>query len=97
MVVATSSSEGAGFHSLFGPGMRMSGSFPRPVGDAELILFSPGVNRGDLEPVDRPGVPLFATWKATRGWLEAKHGPSADVSVFPCAVHQLVTQTVPFE
>jgi lactate racemase len=97
VVVATSSSEGAGFHSLFGPGMRMAGSFPRPVGDAELVIFSPGVNRGDLEPVDKPSVPLLATWEATREWLEAKHGPVATVSVFPCAVHQMVTETVAFD
>ena len=95
VLVATSSSEGAGFHSLFGPGMRMAGSFPRPVGDAELVIFSPGVNRGDLEPVDKD-VELFGTWAQTRRWLEAKHGPMADVSVFPCAVHQMVTRTVPF-
>lgn len=97
VVVATSSSEGAGFHSLFGPGMRMGGLAPRPVGDAELVVFSPGVNRGDLEPQDKDGRPLLATWPETVAWLEAKHGPAADVSVFPCAVHQMVTATVGFD
>lgn len=93
VVVASSASEGAGFHSLFGPGMRMGGMAGRPIGDAELVIFSPGVNRGDLEPQDKASVPLFATWEETRAWLEAKHGDSATVSVFPCAVHQMVTST----
>lgn len=94
VVVATSASEGAGFHSLFGPGMRMGGMATRPVGDADLVLFSPGVNHGDLEPQDRDTVPLFATWPETVRWLTAKHGRAATVSVFPSAVHQMVVRTV---
>lgn len=98
VVVATSCAEGPGFHSLFGPGMRMGANAPRRlVADADLVVFSPGVNHGDIEPQDRGALTLLATWERTRAWLEAKHGPSASVSVFPSAVHQLVTETVPFD
>lgn len=89
VVVVTAASEGAGFHSLFSPHMIFGGAAPRSVGDAGLVLVSPGVNRGDLEAQDRDRR-LFSTWALCREWLEATHGPRASVSVFPSAVHQLV-------
>ncbi len=95
VVMATAASEGAGFHSLFGRGMRFGGPAPRPPGDCDLVLFAPGAARGDLEPEDRDTVPLFGTWDDTVAWLRAKHGEAATVSVFPSAVTQLVTRTVP--
>ena len=93
VVVASSASEGQGFHSLFGPGMRTFPAGPARSGpDYDLVLFSPGVRRGDLEPDQRDRAPLFSTWEDTVAWLAAKHGTSATVSVFPCAVTQLVTE-----
>jgi len=96
VVMATAASEGAGFHSLFGRNMHFGGPAPRPPGDCDLVLFAPGAARGDLEPEDRDALPLFRTWDDTVAWLTAKHGADATVSVFPSAVTQLVTETVPF-
>jgi hypothetical protein len=91
VVVASAASEGQGFHSLFGPGMsKFSGGSAGPADDLDVVLFSPGVRRGDLEPDQRDRAPLFATWDDTVAWLAAKHGAEATVSVFPCAVTQLV-------
>jgi hypothetical protein len=92
VVVASAASEGQGFHSLFGPGMRFSGAFPQPEQDFELVLFGTGVRRGDLEPDQRDRAPLFGSWEETLSWLVDKHGSSASVSVFPSAVTQLVTE-----
>jgi nickel-dependent lactate racemase len=88
VVMASAASEGPGFHSLFGPGMRFGGPLPRPPGECEFAFFAPGVSRGDL--TDRERIPLFETWEQTRRWLAARHGRNAEVTVFPCAVTQLV-------
>jgi nickel-dependent lactate racemase len=90
VVMATAGSEGPGFHSLFGPGMRFAGGLQLPAGRNDLVLFSPGVTSCDLPDRDRRSMPLFSTWEKTRAWLAGKHGLHARVSVFPCAVTQLV-------
>jgi lactate racemase len=90
VVVACAGSEGQGFHALFGPGMKMWHGASMPGNDAELVLFSPGIRPGDLEPEVRANAALFATWEDTVRWLAAKHGRQATVSVFPSAVTQLV-------
>jgi nickel-dependent lactate racemase len=90
VVMASAGSEGPGFHSLFGPGMRFGGRLQRPEGDHEFALFVPGVTRSDLPVPDRASVPLFATWEETRQWLAVRHGRHAMASVFPCAVTQMV-------
>lgn len=93
VVVASAGSEGRGFHSLFGMDKRFTGGAPVPPGEnVDLVLFSPGVRRGDLDPEHRDRAPLFATWEETVEWLAAKHGPGTTVSVFPSAVTQLVTE-----
>lgn len=90
VVMATAGSEGPGFHSLFGPGMRFGGGLQRPAGKVDFVLFSPGVTSRDLPDRDRETFSLFTTWEMTREWLAGKHGPHARVSVFPCAVTQVV-------
>jgi nickel-dependent lactate racemase len=95
VVVASAGSEGQGFHALFGPGMALWHGAILPGGDAELVLFSPGIRPGDLEPDLRQQAPLFATWDETMRWLVAKHGQQATASVFPSAVTQLVDAVYP--
>jgi hypothetical protein len=70
--------------------MRFGGGLQRPAGEIDFVLFSPGVTSCDLPDRDRGTVPLFADWDGTREWLAGKHGSHARVSVFPCAVTQLV-------
>jgi nickel-dependent lactate racemase len=91
IVIAAASTEGLGFHSLFGPGMHLAAPRATRVRDRELVFFAPGMTPGCLSPGTAEGTTMFATWEQTRGWLEAKHGPSARVAVFPCATIQLAS------
>jgi lactate racemase len=92
VVVALAGSEGIGFHSLFGPGMRLGGTRATRVRGRDLVFFSPGVERGELNDAARAETPLFATWAETRRWLEDKHGARATAAVFPCATIQLAEE-----
>jgi nickel-dependent lactate racemase len=89
VVIAATASEGLGYHSLFGPGMRLAAQRPTRVRGRDLVFFSPGVSLGALSDPTRSGTVLLPTWKDTLAWLSAKHGASARVAVFPCATMQL--------
>ena len=90
VVIATASTEGAGFHSLYGPGMPFGDLVARPVPGFDLVVFSPGVATGDLTAAQRETIVLCGSWEATRAWLSAKHGAHASVAVFPCGTTQLL-------
>jgi lactate racemase len=94
VVVASAGSEGQGFHALFGPGMKLGHGASLPGFGSELVLFCPGVSRGDLEPDLLDQAHLFSTWEETLGFLVEKHGDRANVSVFPSAVTQLVDNII---
>jgi lactate racemase len=89
VVIAATSSEGLGYHSLFGPGMRLAAKRPTRVRGRDLIFYAPGMSRGGLSDDTRPGTVLLPTWEDTVAWLTAKHGAKASVAVFPCATMQL--------
>ena len=89
LVVALDGSEGLGFHSLFGPGMRLAAPRATRVKGRDLVFFSPCVDGGSLPAPARDETLLFRTWEETLAWLRAKHGDEASVAVFPCATMQL--------
>ncbi len=89
IVLAIAASEGMGFHSLFGDGMRLGGRFPTKVRGRRLIFFSPNVTMGDIDRSQRSDVILHGSWSDTVEWLAARHGPHPSVAVFPCASMQL--------
>jgi nickel-dependent lactate racemase len=89
VVIAATSSEGLGYHSLFGPGMRLAAKRPTRVRGRDLVFFAPGMAPGGLSNDTRPGTVLLPTWEDTVAWLTAKHGAKATVAVFPCATMQL--------
>ena len=93
VVLAAAASEGAGFHSLYGPGMQLAAaaSGRGPVGARELIYFMPGVNQADLATAGLRDVVLTRTWEQTLEALRARHGSRARVAVFPCGTIQLAT------
>jgi len=95
IVIAAAATEGLGFHSLFGPGMRLAAPRATRVRDRDLVFFAPGMARGCLPSGSAEGTTMFSTWEQTRDWLEAKHGPSATVAVFPCATMQLASPGPP--
>jgi nickel-dependent lactate racemase len=91
IVLCTAASEGFGFHSLHGPGMRLpnTGNMAARFAPRELVIFSPGINRRDLSPATREAVTLCRTWEETVGVLRDRHGPGTRVAVFPCGAIQL--------
>jgi nickel-dependent lactate racemase len=89
VVIAATASEGLGYHSLFGPGMRLAAQRPTRVRGRDLVFYTPGVSLGALSDPTRTGTVLLPTWEDTLAWLVAKHGPAATVAVFPCATMQL--------
>jgi nickel-dependent lactate racemase len=91
VVVALAGSEGLGFHSLFGPGMALGATTATRLSGRDLAFFCPNLQRGELPAPVAGDTILFQRWEETIAWLEAKHGRSAGVSVFPCATLQLVT------
>jgi hypothetical protein len=93
VVLCTAASEGFGFHSLHGPGMRLAntGNMAARFAPRELVIFSPGINRYDLSPATREAVTLCRTWEETVGLLRDRHGSGTRVAVFPCGALQLAT------
>jgi nickel-dependent lactate racemase len=89
IVVALEGGEGLGFHSLFGPGMRLAAPAATRVRGRDLAFFAPCVDRGSLPDAVRDDTRLFRSWDETLAWLAAKHGAQASVAVFPCATMQL--------
>ena len=94
VVLAGSTVEGAGFHSLYGRGMAFYGggggrSFE---GDPDLVYFMPGLHRNGLPPGARERIVLTGGWEETVRWLRRKHGASARAAVFPAATIQLAEE-----
>ncbi|MCS6860922.1 MAG: lactate racemase domain-containing protein, partial [Abditibacteriales bacterium] len=92
IVLACASSEGAGYHSLYGPEMRLGasrGSMKHPFGNRHFIIFSPNINQFDLNPATRADAVLCRTWAAVVAELRKRHGTGTKVAVFPCAAIQL--------
>jgi lactate racemase len=89
VVVALSGTEGTGFHGLFSPGRPLAATRATRLRERDLVFFSPALDRADIPPAARDETVLHRTWEETVAWLTAKHGPSARVSVFPCATTQL--------
>jgi nickel-dependent lactate racemase len=94
VVVCTAASEGAGFHSLMGPGMALGQNYPqssprRAVAPRDMIVFSPGINVNDLSPAAREDVTFCNSWVQVMAALQRKHGDRARVAVFPCSAMQV--------
>jgi nickel-dependent lactate racemase len=91
VVLCTASSEGFGFHALHGPGMRLpgTGNMAGRFVTRRMVIFSPGINRRDLNPATRDAVTLCRTWEETIGVLRDWHGAGTRAAVFPCGAIQL--------
>src|SRR5262249_33623456 len=71
VVLCSASPEGVGSRSLHGPGMRLpnTGSMRARFAPRELVIFSPGINRRDLNAATREEVTLCRTWGDVVGVL----------------------------
>ncbi|MCY3920394.1 MAG: lactate racemase domain-containing protein [Chloroflexi bacterium] len=91
IVLAGSTVEGPGFHSLYGPGMPMygAGAGRAMPGAPDMVYFMPGMAKLGLPPGPRERVALMTDWADVQRWLSDKHGDRASVAVFPCATLQI--------
>ncbi|MBT3342940.1 MAG: DUF2088 domain-containing protein [Gemmatimonadetes bacterium] len=86
IVMASACSEGAGWHSVLGPGTALRGK-PVPMA-RRTFIYSPGVNRYDGESMYGEYVTLFRTWSELLSALQQIHGDAARVAVFPAGALQ---------
>lgn len=89
IVIATACPEGLGWHSVLGPGTALRGKpQPRPH---RTILFSPGVNRWDVDALFGESVLFCRTWDQVVDVLQRAHGDAAEVAVFPAGALQMAS------
>jgi len=91
VVLVTPASHGRGSHGLFEPGGRL---YRKPIrkrwlGDRRLIVYSPGINRGDFHAIFWEGYAFCPTWDEVLTLLGNGHAAPLKVGVFPCASLQL--------
>ncbi|MCL4541819.1 MAG: hypothetical protein M1396_05725 [Chloroflexi bacterium] len=94
VVLCTAASEGAGFHSLMGPGMFLGQRWVQSTPAAALlprnvILFSPGITPQDLSPRAKETLTFCQTWDDVIAALRSHHSSTARVAVFPCSAMQI--------
>lgn len=94
LVLCTAASEGAGYHALFGPGMKLfsphDDNVPPPeIGHVETFIFSTGVRDFDIRPYyNERCVPVYNDWDFIIRLLKKKH-KNAKVAVYPLASMQI--------
>lgn len=96
IVAMTAASEGAGFHSLFGPGMRLFSPHddnipPLELHGVETLVYSDGVTERDIRQFyTGPTPPIFSGWDAVLARLEAKYaGKRPLVAIYPMGAIQI--------
>ena len=91
VVIATASPEGLGYHSLMGPGTQLRlKQLADQAGKLQWagILFSPNLHAEDVRAMYGDAVAFCKTWEQVLAILEARHGASARVCVFPTGAMQ---------
>lgn len=93
LVIISKCSNGYGHHNLFGPGMRLS---KRPnqkgfLGNRELIVFSPEINKSEFLSLYWDGYYLENSWQSLIDRLISRFPKTCRVAIFPCAPFQVIT------
>ncbi len=91
VVLTTASTEGRGYHSLFGRGMSLEKAMDveKTFGGRELFVFSPNITDHDVKVAYHEPVRLFRRWSKLVRALQRKHGQKCRVAIFPCGPVQL--------
>lgn len=96
IVAMTAASEGAGFHSLFGPGMRLFSPHddnmpPMELRGMETLVFSDGVQKIDIRQFYRAEPPgVCGEWSEVLSRLKEKyHGKNPLVAIYPMGAIQI--------
>jgi len=98
IVIITACSEGVGFHSLHGPGMRIyvnlaeHATYGKILRDRRVIIYSPNLSLADVRQYYPADTRLARSWPEVMELLTAWHGDTARTVVFPCASMQLSTE-----
>ena len=94
VVLTSECSEGFGYHSLFGPGMRLyrQPCEKRFLAGRKLILFSPNINKYEFLSNLWEGYSIFNNWKEVMSELQTNFQRSCKVAVFPTASLQLAKE-----
>lgn len=87
VVIISASPEGLGWHTVLGPGTQLAGR-PSRATRWRTILFSPNVNRWDVQAKFGPETIFCQTWPEVVGTLRQAHGERAHVAVFPAGALQ---------
>jgi hypothetical protein len=92
LIITSRCSNGFGYHSLFGPGMRLSRKpiKKRFLKGRDLILFSPHVNEAEFRRLYWHGYRLANDWNTVISYLENRFKGTCSVSIFPTAPIQLL-------
>ncbi|MEN6595428.1 MAG: lactate racemase domain-containing protein [Clostridiaceae bacterium] len=96
IVAMTAASEGAGFHSLFGPGMRLFSPHddnmpPMELRGTETLVFSDGVQKIDIRQFYRADPPdICGAWSEVLSRLTVKYRAKAPlVAIYPMGAIQI--------
>lgn len=96
IVSMTAASEGAGFHSLFGPGMGLFSPHddnmpPMELRGKELLIYSDGVRQIDIRQFYKGAAPdVFDNWDGILARLKAKYaGKIPKVAIYPMGAIQI--------
>ncbi len=92
LIITSRCSNGFGYHSLFGPGMRL---YRKPIKlrflkDRDLIFFAPGINQAEFKSLYWDGYKLANSWESLISLLEKRFTDRCRVSILPCAPLQLL-------
>ncbi|MFQ5669702.1 MAG: lactate racemase domain-containing protein [Acidobacteriota bacterium] len=92
VVVTAACSQGRGYHSLHGRGMRL---YRKPVertflAGRPVIIHAPLLNERDIRISFWEGYPFERTWRGVIKRLESLFGHSLRMAVFPCAPLQIL-------
>ena len=91
-IICTKCSNGFGYHSLFGPGMRLT---RKPIKKGflkgrDLIVFSPNVNQAEFKMLYWEGYYFADTWESVLSYLKEKYPAQCKISIYPNAPLQLL-------
>jgi len=95
IILVTASTEGCGYHSLHGLGMRLPlkidelPTVSKHIKNRKLIVFSPNLNYADVRVFCRKDVLFFRKWRNVVKELKKIYKNNAEVCVFPNGATQL--------
>jgi len=95
IIVTSASTEGAGFHTLAGPGMALftphdNSLPPQSLAGITTWIYSPNLSLAQIRPFfTGPPRPLYAEWQGLLDDLIKRHGSKALVAIYPMACLQM--------